>query len=35
MNNGFGWNSLPKSFMNENAVFLIMTAIIRNFYRNL
>lgn len=35
MNNGFGWNRLPKSFMNENAVFLIMTAIIRNFYKRL
>ena len=35
MNNGFGWNRLPKSFMNQNAVFLIMTAIIRNFYRKL
>ncbi len=35
MNNGFGWNRLPKSFMNENAVFLIMTAIIRNFYKKL
>ena len=35
MNNGFGWKHLPKSFMNENAVFLIMTAIIRNFYKRL
>ena len=32
MNNGFGWNRLPKSFMAENTVFLILTAIIRNFY---
>ncbi len=35
MNNGFGWNRLPKSFMNENAVFLIMTALIHNFYKKL
>ena len=35
MNNGFGWNRLPKSFMNQNTVFLIMTAIIRNFYEAL
>ncbi len=35
MNNGFGWNRLPKSFMNENAVFLLMTAVIRNFYKKL
>lgn len=33
MNNGFGWNSLPKSFMAQNTVFLLMTAIIRNFYK--
>ena len=33
MNNGFGWSHLPKSFMNGNAVFLIMTAITRNFYK--
>lgn len=32
MNNGFGWKSLPKSFMDENTVFLLMTALIRNFY---
>lgn len=31
-NNGFGWNHLPKSFMNENAVFMILTAMARNFY---
>ena len=23
MNNGFGWNRLPKSFMSENTVFLL------------
>ena len=33
MNNGFGWNRLPKSFMAPNTVFLLMTAIIRNFYK--
>ena len=32
MNNGFGWARLPKSFMAENTVFLLLTAIIRNFY---
>ncbi len=35
MNNGFGWNRLPKSFMAENTVFLLMTALIRNFYKTL
>ena len=33
MNNGFGWNRLPKSFMGENTVFLLLTALIRNFYK--
>ena len=33
MNNGFGWTRLPKSFMAENAVFLLLTALIRNFYK--
>ena len=33
MNNGFGWNRLPKSFMAENTVFLLLTAFIRNFYK--
>ena len=33
MNNGFGWNRLPKSFIAENTVFLLLTAIIRNFYK--
>ena len=33
MNNGFGWAWLPKSFMAENTVFLLLTAIIRNFYK--
>lgn len=35
MNNGFGWNRLPKSFMSENTVFLLLTALIYNFYRYL
>ena len=33
MNNGFGWSMLPKSFMGENTVFLLLTALIRNFYK--
>ena len=33
MNNGFGWARLPKSFMAENTVFLLLTALIRNFYK--
>ena len=33
MNNGFGWNRLPKSYMKENTVFLLLTALIRNFYK--
>ena len=40
MDNGFGWARLPKSFMAENtgrlvltAVFLLLTAVIRNFYK--
>ena len=33
MNNGFGWDRLPKSFMAENTVFLLLTALIRNFYK--
>ena len=35
MNNGFGWAHIPKSFMAENAVFLLITALIRNFYKKL
>ena len=35
MNNGFGWKRLPKSFMAENTVFLLLTALIRNYYRHL
>lgn len=33
LDNGFGWNHLPKSFLSPNTVFLILTALIRNFYR--
>jgi hypothetical protein len=32
MNNDFGWKHLPFSFMNENTVFLIITAMMKNFY---
>ena len=35
MNNGFGWNRLPKSFMAENTVFFLLTALIRNFYKDI
>ena len=33
--NGFGWKWLSKSFMAENTVFLLLAALIRNFYRHL
>ena len=32
MNNDFGWNHLPCSFMNENTVYLIIMAMVKNFY---
>ena len=35
MNNGFGWKRLPKSFMAENTVFLILTALVHNFYKTI
>ncbi len=35
MNNGFGWKRLPKSFMSENTVYLLMTALLRNFYKTI
>jgi len=35
MNNDFGWNHLPFSFMNENTAYLIIMAIIKNFYNYL
>lgn len=33
MNNGFGWSRLPKSFMSQNTVFLLMMALVRYFYK--
>lgn len=32
LKNDFGWNNMPFSKLNENTVFLMLTAIIRNFY---
>jgi hypothetical protein len=32
LNNDFGWNHLPCSFMNENTVYLIIMAMAKNFY---
>jgi len=32
MNNDFGWKRLPSSFLNENCAFMILTAMIKNFY---
>ena len=32
MNNDFGWKHLPFSFLNENNSFLVITAMIKNFY---
>ena len=32
MDNDFGWHYLPKSELAQNAVFMLLTAIIRNFY---
>ena len=31
-NNDFGWNHLPTSKMNANTVYLIITAMLKNFY---
>ena len=33
MNNGFGWKHLPKSYMDQNTVFLLLTALIYNFFK--
>jgi len=33
MDNDFGWHYLPKGLLKENTVFMILTAIIRNFYQ--
>ncbi len=32
MNNDFGWKRLPFSFLNQNNAFMIITAMIMNFY---
>jgi hypothetical protein len=32
MNNDFGWKYLPCSFLKENTVFLLLTAMAKNFY---
>ena len=32
MNNDFGWKHLPFSFLEQNAVFMIIMALVRNFY---
>ncbi len=32
MNNDFGWNRLPCSFLNENTAYLIIMALVKNFY---
>jgi len=32
MNNDFNWKHLPFSFLNENNAFMIITAMIKNFY---
>lgn len=34
-NNDFGWAHMPFSFLEENTVFLIATAILKNFYLHL
>ena len=31
-NNDFGWSHLPFSFMAENMVFMMVTAMLKNFY---
>lgn len=35
MNNDFGWNKLPFSFLEENTVFMLIMAMCRNFYLHL
>ena len=32
MNNDFGWKRLPFSFLDQNATFMVITAMIKNFY---
>jgi hypothetical protein len=34
-NNDFGWGRLPCSDMNDNTVYLILTAMIKNFYNHI
>ncbi len=34
-NNDFGWAHLPFSFMNENTVFMLVTAMLKNFFIHL
>ena len=34
-NNDFGWNHLPTSNMNSNTVYLIITAMLKNFYNHI
>jgi hypothetical protein len=34
-NNDFGWNRLPTSDMSSNTVYLIITAMLKNFYNHL
>jgi hypothetical protein len=33
MGNDFGWSRLPCSFLSQNTAFMILTAIVANFYR--
>ena len=33
MNNDFGWNKLPFSWLQENTVYLIIMSMCRNFYK--
>ena len=35
MNNDFGWNKMPFSFMQENTVFLVAMAMCKNLYKYL
>jgi hypothetical protein len=32
MNNDFGWKNLPFSFLDQKGSFMIITAMIKNFY---
>lgn len=32
MNNDFGWGHMPFSFLNENGAFMVITAMVKNFY---